>query len=55
MSHVTCQILLDTTLVVFLNFIVLRQVEDFILSRYGVDVSSGKCVLQCVAVYCSVL
>mmetsp|Transcript_84812 Transcript_84812/g.137551 ORF Transcript_84812/g.137551 Transcript_84812/m.137551 type:complete len:242 (+) Transcript_84812:92-817(+) len=36
------QILLDTTLVVFLNFIVLRQVEDFILSRYGVDVSSGN-------------
>jgi len=36
------QIMLDTTLVVFLNFVVLRHVEHVILSRYGVDVASGN-------------
>ena len=40
------QIMLDTTLVVFLNFVVLRHVEHVILSRYGVDVSSGKLHIQ---------
>ena len=35
------QILLDTTLVVFLNFVVLRYIENWVAERYGVDVSSG--------------
>jgi len=34
---------------------VLFEMEDFVLSCYGVDVCSGKYVLQCALVCCGVL